>query len=351
MQSQCPIAEKRSELLADLFPAGVPTLWCPLLTHYDTKGAIWESRTIAHLKHLSPSIKAFLIPGSTGDGWELKDRETERVLEIALGQAPELGFSLLIGILKPDSESVLSALEQTLQIIMARAAESDALSALKRTGVCGFAVCAPTGKAVPQDEMVFRLSSILELGVPVALYQLPQVTKNEISPETVKDLADRFPNLILFKDSSGGDRVALSRKDFGGVFKVRGAETDYSKWLDGSRVRYDGFLLSTANCFARELAQMIEQSRQGRADRAREISERLSAIIIEVFQIVSPIRSGNAFANANKAMDHLFAFGSNAMDAPPPRLHDGSTIPIQAIRRTAEVLARHDVLPRDGYLG
>jgi hypothetical protein len=125
---------------------------------------------------------------------------------------------------------------------------------------------------------------------------------------------------------------------------------DYCKWMDGSRVRYDGFLLSTTNCFARELSQMIEYSRGGRPDLARQISERISAIIIEVFQIVSPLRAGNAFANANKAMDHLFAFGSKAMQMPTPRLHNGTTIPIEIIRRAAEVLARHDCLPRDGYL-
>jgi hypothetical protein len=66
--------------------------------------------------------------------------------------------------------------------------------------------------------------------------------------------------------------------------------------------------------------------------------------------LVSSIKSGNGFANANKAMDHLFAYGSRAVEMAPPLLHDGSVIPVEIIRRTAEILARHDVLPRDGYL-
>jgi dihydrodipicolinate synthase/N-acetylneuraminate lyase len=350
MQSQCPTAGPRSELLAELFPEGIPSLWCPLLTHYDSKGQISESRMISHLRHLSPFIKGFLIPGSTGDGWELRPREIERLLQIALNQASQLGFSLLIGILKPDIQSMIGAIEETLQMLAARGDEPDAFAAMKIARVCGFAICAPAGKAVSQDDIQFGLASVLELNAPIALYQLPQITKNEIGPETVKNLADQFRNFILFKDSSGNDRVALARKDLGGVFKFRGAEMDYCKWMDGSRVRYDGFLLSTTNCFARELSQMIEYSRGGRPDLARQISERISAIIIEVFQIVSPLRAGNAFANANKAMDHLFAFGSKAMQMPTPRLHNGTTIPIEIIRRAAEVLARHDCLPRDGYL-
>lgn len=349
-QSETPTAVRRSELLAELFPEGIPSLWCPLLTHYDSRGQISEGRMISHLRHVSPNIGGFLIPGSTGDGWELRPRETERVIQIALNQASQLGFSLLIGVLKPDIESMLGAIEQILQTISARGEESDPMAAMKRARVCGFAVCPPAGKEVSQEEMQFGLSSVLDLNVPIALYQLPQVTKNEISAETVKNLADQYHNFIFFKDSSGSDRVALGCAELGGVFKVRGAETEYSKWLDGTRPGYDGFLLSTTNCFASELAQMMEYSYGGQHELSQQISDRISAIIIEVFQIVSPLKAGNAFANANKAMDHLFAFGSKAIAMPAPRLHNGVTIPQEMIRRTAEVLARHDSLPRDGYL-
>jgi len=350
MQSTSPSAEARAQLLSELFPAGVPSLWCPLLTHYDAKGAVSEPRTVAQLRHLSPFVKGFLMPGSTGDGWELKERQTRQVIDIALAQAQNLEFSLLIGILKPNAQAALEAIEQIVEHIKSQTSESDALLALKKARVCAFALCPPSGRDVQQEDMVFAFSALLETGLPIALYQLPQITKNEVSAGTIKELADRFPNLVLFKDSSGSDRVILSGKDLGGLFRVRGAETDYCKWLDGSRVRYDGFLLSTANCFAGELARMIELCQAGKAKESKQISDRLSAIILEVFQVVSPIRIGNAFANANKAMDHLFAFGSKAMDAPPPRLYDGSSIPLEIMRRTAEVLARHDVLPRNGYL-
>jgi len=93
-------------LLSRLFPDGVPRLWCPLVTHYDRDGRIEERRMAAHLTHLSPHIKGFLIPGSTGDGWELTDGEIRRLLEIALKQLGKLNLHLLVGVLFVEADQV-----------------------------------------------------------------------------------------------------------------------------------------------------------------------------------------------------------------------------------------------------
>ena len=60
--------------------------------------------------------------------------------------------------------------------------------------------------------------------MPMAIYQLPRVTQNELSPELARGLGSRFENFILFKDTSGTDRVALSGNSWDRVFLVRGAE-------------------------------------------------------------------------------------------------------------------------------
>src|SRR6266550_8477701 len=96
-------AVERRKLLARLLPEGIPTLWCPLITHYDRDGAIDPSRVAAHLQHLSPYVKGFLIPGSTGDGWELSDAEIRRLLEVAVEECKRLDLNLLIGVLKTDA--------------------------------------------------------------------------------------------------------------------------------------------------------------------------------------------------------------------------------------------------------
>ena len=295
-------------------------------------------------------MKGFLIPGSTSDGWELNDDEFWEVLELALDQTQKLELYLLVGVLKADASEALETLARVLAHIKARTNESDEEKALSKARVCGFAICAPRGKAVSQQDIERGLAPILELGVPVALYQLPQVTQNEIGPELISNLAERFPNFFLFKDSSGEDRVVLSDSNLGGVFTMRGAEGDYARWLTQAGHPYSGFLLSTANCFAAELEQMISQLRNGNLELAQELSDRVTGVKNEVFALVQPLTCGNIYTNANKAIDHFFAHGPNAAETKPPRLHAGVYLPSEVIRKTREVLVRYRLMPGEGYL-
>lgn len=323
----------RADWHARLFPHGIPPLWCPLLTHYRDDGSLDHARITAHLRHLAPHVGGFLIPGSTGDGWEMSDAEIRELLALAQEQAAKLGLHLLIGVLKTAAADAQRFIQAT-----------------QPGHFTGFTVCPPKGKDLPQETIRDALAGVLELGFPTALYQLPQVTQNEMSPETLADLAACFPNFILFKDTSGADRVANSGLDFGGVFLVRGAEGGYANWLKSGGGPYDGFLLSTANCFGRELHQIIELLKAGQRDEAERLSDRLSAVVKEIFALVAGLPDGNAFANANKAMDHFFAHGPRAASVNPPRLHAGSRLPVEVIRQAGAVLERHDFLPATGYL-
>jgi len=343
-------AVERRELLARLLPDGVPPLWCPLITHYDRDGAIDQQRVAAHLRHLSPYVKGFLVPGSTGDGWELTDAETRRLLEVVIEQTAKLKLHLLVGALKTEGAAALQAIEETIDWIGARTHAGLLEDNLARAGVCGFTICPPRGKDLSQQQLGSALRGILEKKAPVAIYQLPQVTQNEMSPELVAELARQFPNFILFKDTSGADRVALSGQKLENVFLVRGAEGDYVRWLKIVRGPYDGFLLSSANGFARELHEIIEGLRVRRAKAAQERSEQLTSCINEVFGVVTGLPQGNPFANANKAVDHFFAFGPKARGAPPPRLHAGVSLPADVIHATGDTMSRHGLMPEKGYL-
>lgn len=344
------VAAARRRLTALLFPQGVPTLWCPLLTHYTGDGAIDTARMTAHLAHLVPWVNGYLIPGSTGDAWELTDAETRTVLDFALEQTAKWKLRLLIGVLKADTQAARESIAQVQERLPRPASTPDPLAALQAAGVCGFTVCPARGAGITQEEMARGLSSILEAGLPLALYQLPQITQNEFGPDVAAGLAARFANYFLLKDSSGTDRVALSGQAGAGVFLVRGAEGDYTRWLRAAGGPYDGLLLSTANCFARELAQMIERLAAGHRAEAEQSSSRLTRLAREVFALVAHLPAGNAFANANKAIDHFFAYGPNAAAAPPPRLHAGICLPLEVLRATGDVLRRFELMPAKGYL-
>ena len=340
----------RTDLIDRLFSAGIPALWCPLVTHYTADGGIDGQRMAAHLRHLVPHVKGFLIPGSTGDGWEMDDQEIRQLLEIALDQSVKSNLHLLIGVLKTDATEARRTILDTVEWLKARTNESDALAALRKARVCGFTVCPPKGKELSQEQISAALASVLETGLPCSLYQLPQVTQNEMTPDTVAQLSRRFPNFILFKDTSGADRVAASGLDFGGVFLVRGAESNYAHWLRTGGGPYDGFLLSTANCFARELHLITQELAANHLTVAHVLSDRLTQVVNEVFQLVASVPDGNPFANANKALDHFFAHGPQAATLEPPRLHTGGRLPMKVIQTTAEALTRHGFMPGRGYL-
>ena len=339
----------REAFLRSVFPNGVPLLWCPPLTHYDSRGFIDKARMAAHLRHMFPHVRGFLIPGSTGDGWELTSDERRRVLEIGLEQARALGAQVLIGALHPDSREAQKLICQDLEWLQSRTSARP--KALAEAHVCGFTVCAQRGSSLSQDEISQSLASILDLGLPTAIYQLPQVTLNEISPSVMGALATRYENFVFFKDTSGSDAVVLSGGKLSGVFTARGAEGDYARWPKSAGGPYDGFLLSSANCFARELGRILDDLSAGKREEARRLSDALSRAVTEVFGLAASLPDGNPFANGNKAMDHFFAHGAAAADVPPPRLHAGSSLPQELICATGEILVRQGLMPAKGYLG
>src|SRR5262245_11629610 len=177
--------ETRTQLLARLFPNGVPTLWCPLITHYDADGVIDRNRMAAHLDHISPFVKGILVPGSTGDGWEMNESEIRQVVECALEQAARLNLHVLIGVLKTDAADVLRTVREMAEWLKSRTGESDVYGALEKSHTCGFTVCPPRGKQLTQERIGQDLTSVLETGLPTSLYQLPQITQNEMAPELV----------------------------------------------------------------------------------------------------------------------------------------------------------------------
>jgi hypothetical protein len=194
------------------------------------------------------------------------------------------------------------------------------------------------------------LEQVLQLGYNTALYQLPQVTGNEMSPALASDLASRYANFILFKDTSGTDTVARSGVDLGNVFLVRGSEQGgYAPWLRSGGGLYDGLLLSTANVFAESLTAMQRSLRVGDRDTAAAISSRLAQIVAEAFEVVQGLPIGNPFTNANKLMDHLFAYGPRALETEPPLLYSGRRLPWECLRQMHQIFERHQLPLGQGY--
>ncbi|MBP0443571.1 dihydrodipicolinate synthase family protein [Roseomonas sp. SSH11] len=342
--------QDRSALLRSLFPEGVPLLWSPSLFFYDRQGNTDRARQAAHLDFMAPHVKGLLIPGSTGDAWEMSDDEALAALDLAIDFAVPRGIDLLGGVLRPDMRSMGDLLDRMVRLVCDRAGTESVPRAFAACRLRGITIAPPTTpEPLSQAALADALSPLLGRGLPMALYQLPQVTGNRMSPELLASLAARFPNFILFKDSGGTDEVALSGLLPPGLVMLRGAEGSYARWHAASGGPYQGFLLSTANAFPGQLSAILGALGAGQGREAEAESERLSAVVAEAFAAVGGLGHGNAFTNANKALAHGMAFGAQAGTAPPPRLHAGTALPRAVVDQVLDSLRRNGLLPEHGY--
>ncbi len=341
----------RQALLARLLPAGAPLLWCPLLTHYRDDGAPDLDRIGRQLDAIRPFVGGLLLCGSTGDGWEMDEEERQRVIADVLPLARARGFAVLLGVLKATAAGMRHALAATVAALSAQAGvDDDPAEAFRHRGVAGLTICAPHGDGLTQSEIGEALESMLATGVPLSLYQLPQVTRNRIAPETYRALVAKHPNLLMLKDTSGEDELADCADPADGVILLRGAEGGYARHPKTGGGRYDGALLSTANGLGASLATVFDLLAQGRREAAVELATRVQVVVDAAFGAAADLPAGNAFTNANKAIDHVMAYGSDAATATPPRLHAGSRLPRPLIEAVADVLAANELRPAHGYL-
>ena len=189
------ISQQRQKLVRELVGEEMPRLWCPPLTHYTSEGSLDKERIAAHWASMLPNVNAFLVPGSTGDGWEMSDDEIKTLLNFTIELAGQLDVLFLVGVLKTDVSSTGEAIAETLTMLHQKTGLEDPIEVLKRTKVCGFTVCPPCGADLTQEQIGADLETILTLDLPTAIYQLPQVTENEMSPALIARLA-RISNLL-----------------------------------------------------------------------------------------------------------------------------------------------------------
>ncbi len=324
------IHQQRRDLIQCTFPGGIARLWCPPLTHYRQDGSLDTDRIKAHIRALAPFVGGLLVPGSTGDGWELSRTQKIELLDSVLPLAAGLGLPVLIGALERTTDEMLDFIAALGQRV-------------HEAPVAGIVACAPSGAGLPEETIEASFRRILELGLPTAIYQLPQVTDNEISSDTIVRLAGRYANFFMIKDSSGEDHLAKAGLDLGGVFLVRGAELGYSAWLK-PQGPYDGFLLSTANWLAPQLAKITAKTGTAQLDRA------IDAAVAGAFELVPGYPTGNAFGNSAKLMDHVMAFGNKATLTPGPYSRDGSPFPEELVSRALKLLLAQGLLPVSGYM-
>ena len=315
-------------------------LWVPILTHY-RDGAIDTARIAAHLAAIRGEVRSILLAGSTGDGWAVDDAGFETLLGLLRDPAAfPAGTTVMVGTLRDTTDNVLARIGQVRRFL-----DAGPIAAT----FAGVTVCPPVDADADQAAILAHYDRVLEASPwPISVYQLPQITKCVLAPETLQQLS-AHPKVVMFKDSSGADAVATSGRDFGKVELVRGAEGGYLDHL-APQGRYHGWLLSTGNAFARPLREILRLAAAGERTAAQALSDRLSAGVATLFAEAAKVPFSNAFSNANRAADHILAHGCGWRRAPAPETIGGERLP-PALLETAEAVVAENVgVPERGYL-
>ncbi len=315
-------------------------LWVPLLTHYRPNGSVDLPRMAAHLQSLAPHVRQIMLAGSTGDGWEVDETQFEALLDFAAGDLP-VGTRILFGALRPGTDEVIARIAR----IEDRLSTNPAL----RDRFCGIVVCPPVDPEADQAQIAAHYAAVLSASTSdIAAYQLPQVTGCRMAPETL-DTISAEPRITMFKDSSGEDHVAGSGHSFGGALLVRGAEGGYLDALS-PRGPYHGWLLSTGNALAAPLRRILELDREGDASEAGALSAKVSDTVARVFAVAVDEGGANAFSNANRAMDHLRAYGSEWRNSPAALKVSGDSLSETLLERVSDIASGLLNVGLDGYM-
>ena len=320
-------------------------LWVPLLTHYrksepDGPARVDPERMATQLRSIRPYVHQFLLAGSTGDGWELDFEGYMEIVRLSRRQDVFGESRVLYGVLRPTTEEVVDwavRLEASLEAEGMPAGE-----------YAGLAICPPVSPGADQATILQHYRSVLaRTKSPVAVYQLPQVTQCTIARATMEELA-ADARVTMFKDTSGTDSVALSGP-IPNVLFVRGAEGNYVEALPPVGF-YDGWLLSSGNVFGPALRRILELHAEGATTRAKELSSIVTSMVFALFEAARSVPFGNAFSNANRAVDHLIANGMTWRSAPLPLTVKANELPFELISAAYDVIGNLPNVDSIGYL-
>ena len=210
-----------------------------------------------------------LVPcGTTGEAATLSTQEHRRIIEItvevAKGRVPVIAGC--------GSNNTAHAVELTRS-----AKEAGADAALH---------VPPYYNRPNQDGIYAHLAAVVDLGIPVILYNVPARTVTDIAVETMGRLSV-LPNVIGVKDATGNlGRVTAQRLACGEGFVQLSGNDETA--LAFNAMGGVGCISVTANVAPRLCSRFQEAMREGRWDEALKLQDRLYPLHTALFSDASP---------------------------------------------------------------
>jgi 4-hydroxy-tetrahydrodipicolinate synthase len=213
-----------------------------------------------------------LVPcGTTGEASTLSNAEHHRVIEVCVEQAAGR-VPVIAGCGSNDTANAL--LHMTFS---------------KKSGAAAALVVAPYYNRPSQAGLLAHFSYLAErIDLPIVLYNVPGRTVTDLQPETVCELARRFPGRIVgIKDASGDlSRVVDHRMGIGKDFCQLSGDDELS--LPANAAGAVGCISVTANVAPKLCAEFQQACADNDYVRARELNDRLYPLHYAMFEDASP---------------------------------------------------------------
>lgn len=243
-----------------------------MITPFDEYGEInWNEVDRIVEKLIEEGSDSILVSGTTGEAPTLSNREKLALFE---------RVKKLVG----DKVKVIAGTTNYCtkeSIELTKEAE--------KIGVDGILATAPYYNKPPQDGLYLHFAKIAsETSLPIIVYNIPSRTAVNILPETLKKLANDYPNIVGVKEASGDiNQIAMIRRILPRPFLLYSG--DDSMTLPLLSVGGDGVISVASHIVGREIKEMINSYFKGEIEKAANIHLKLLPIFRGLFITTNPI--------------------------------------------------------------
>ncbi|EIZ81382.1 dihydrodipicolinate synthase [Novosphingobium sp. Rr 2-17] len=266
-----------------MFSGSIPALVTPF-----RDGAFDEAAFRRLVDWQIESGSSALVPcGTTGENSTLSNAEHHRVIEVCIEQAAGR-VPIIAGCGSNDTMNALLHMNFS-----------------KKCGAAAALVVAPYYNRPSQDGLLAHFGYLAEHNdLPIVLYNVPGRTVTDLQPETVCELARRYPGrFVAIKDASGDlSRVTDHRMGIGKDFVQLCGDDELA--LPFNAAGGVGCISVTANVAPALCAQFQAACAANDFEKARELNDRLYPLHYAMFEDSSPGPCKYALAQVHDWMEN-----------------------------------------------
>lgn len=250
-----------------MFSGSIPALVTPF------RDGVFDEKAFRRLVdwQIDNGSSALVPCGTTGENSTLSNAEHHRVIEVCVEQAAGR-VPVIAGC--GSNDTMNAVLHMTFS---------------KKCGAAAALLVAPYYNRPSQAGLLAHFSYLAEhVDLPIVLYNVPARTVTDIKPETVIELARRFPGRIIgIKDASGDlSRVTDHRMGIGPDFCQLSGDDELA--LPFNAAGGVGCISVTANVAPKLCAEFQAACAANDLQKARELNDRLYPLHYAMFEDASP---------------------------------------------------------------